>query len=368
MIIRKNIPLLPALCAAMAALGLTRPAVAASVHEAAPPAAHNVVFALAPGEDCADALQALIDANPQRAIHIPDGVYVLSHPVCTPASPSRAVALRLSDFAILRAAPDWAHTNAMVRLGGKNPANNAEHPCSVYGLYGGVVDGAGVADAISIESGRETRVQNVAIRNARVGIHVFWGANGGSADCDIRDIEMTGNSAPDSIGLLVEACDNTFSNFRIFKFRTGVRLRGAGNFLTNVHPLCWRDSGRAYPEETVGFYDTSANNCYSRCYSDQFSTAWLFGPRSNNAVLNGCCCYWYDSGIDVHHTALRCEGQFRALVDDFWAGFRDNCGTNAVLLVGEPGGHGVIRDIRLDESRLNSADERFREYFAGRIH
>lgn len=283
MIIRKNIPLLPALCAAMAALGLACPAVAASAHEAAQPAARNVVFAPAPGEDCADALQALIDA-------------------------------------------------------------------------------------ISIESGRETRVQNVAIRNARVGIHVFWGANGGSADCDIRDIEMTGNSAPDSIGLLVEACDNTFSNFRIFKFRTGVRLRGAGNFLTNVHPLCWRDSGRAYPEETVGFYDTSANNCYSRCYSDQFSTAWLFGPRSNNAVLNGCCCYWYDSGIDVHHTALRCEGQFRALVDDFWAGFRDNCGTNAVLLVGESGGHGVIRDIRLDESRLNSADERFREYFAGRIH
>lgn len=156
-------------------------------------AALDVVFAPAPGEDCADALQALIDANPQRAIHIPDGVYVLSHPVCTPASPSRAVALRLSDFAILRAAPDWAHTNAMVRLGGKNPANNFEHPCSVYGLYGGVVDGAGVADAISIESGRETRVQNVAIRNARVGIHVFWGANGGSADCDICDIRRHRN-------------------------------------------------------------------------------------------------------------------------------------------------------------------------------
>lgn len=327
-----------------------------------------IVFTPAPGEDCADALQALIDASPNRAIFIPDGVYVLSHPIATPADPAHAVSLRLSDFAILRAAPDWAHANAMVRLGGIHPANNNRHQCSAYGLYGGVIDGAGVAEAVSIESGRETRIQNIVVRNARIGIHVYKGANGGSADCDIRDVLMTGNNEPDSIGLLVEAHDNTFTNLRCVDFATGVKLRGSGNFLTNIHPLLSRVSNNRFFDLTVGFDDNSANNCYSRCYSDQFSTGWLFGAKSDNAVLDGCCAYWYDSDPGKRHTVVRCEGQFRALFDGLWAGFRNKEATNAVLLVGEPGGHGVIRDIRMREEHLNAQDDAWREYFEGRVH
>ena len=93
----------------------------------------------------------------------------------------------------------------MVRLGARAPANNNRAPGSVYGFYGGNLDGAGRATGIAIESGRETRVQNVAIKRCHVGIHVTKGANGGSADCDVRDIDMTGNNEPGSVGLLVEA-------------------------------------------------------------------------------------------------------------------------------------------------------------------
>ncbi len=63
---------------------------------AAMSAAQDVVFAPVRGEDAADALQALIDASPNRTIYIPDGEYVLSHPVATPADlrlPSRLLAL-----------------------------------------------------------------------------------------------------------------------------------------------------------------------------------------------------------------------------------------------------------------------------------
>ena len=350
---------------------------AAKAPPPAVPATHTAVaafvlatdYAAADGvTDAADSLQRCIDENPKRTICFPDGVYLLSHPICTPADPARTVSLRLSDFAILKAAPGWAHTNAMVRLGGIHPANNNRSPTSGYGLYGGVIDGAGVANAISIESGRETRVQNVNVCGARVGVHVLRGANSGSADCDIRDVDMTGNNAPDSIGLLVEAHDNSFTNIRCVDFATGVRLRGSGNFLANIHPLLSRVSNQRFFDDTVGFDDNSSNNSYLHCYSDQFSTGWLFGPKSDNADLDGCIAYWYDSDPGKRHTVLRCEGPFQALVDDLWAGFRDTKATNAVLLAGEEGGHGVIRDIRLVESLINAHDDRFRARLTGRIH
>ena len=318
--------------------------------------------------DAADALQRCIDENPHRTIYFPDGEYLLTHPIATPADPAKAVTLRLADFAFLKAAPDWQHTNAMVRLGARVPANNNRAPGSVYGFFGGNIDGAGVATGLSIESGRETRVQNVAIKRCHVGIHVMKGANGGSPDCDIRDIDMTGNNEPGSIGLLVEAHDNTFTNFRMTDFQTGVKLNGSGNLLTNLHPLLSRESNNKFFADTVGFHDNGDNNSYVRCYSDQFSTGWLFGQKSDNADLDGCICYWYDSDPGKRHTAMRCEGKFNALVDDFWAGFRNDKAVNAVLLVGEAGGHGVIRDLRTRENLHNAPDDVFREYFHGEIH
>ena len=303
-------------CAAAALLALVcepearaaeAPAPPTPATPAAPAAAAAFVLATdyAPADgvnDAADALQRCIDENPHRTIYLPDGEYLLSHPIATPADPARAVSLRLADFAFLVAAPDWAHESAMVRLGGIHPANNNRAPGSVWGLYGGNLDGAGRATGISIESGRETRVQNVAIKRYHVGIHVMKGANSGSADCDIRDIDMTDN------------------------------------------------------------------NSYVRCYSDQFSTGWLFGAKSDNADLDGCFVYWWDSNPGKRHTAMRCEGPFKALVDDLWAGFRDTKATNAVLLVGEAGGHGVIRDLRVREERLNAPEDAFRAHFTGRLH
>ena len=53
--------------------------------------------------DASDAIQALIDANPNRTLFFPDGVYRLTRPVCTPADPAKSVSLRLGDFAVFRA-------------------------------------------------------------------------------------------------------------------------------------------------------------------------------------------------------------------------------------------------------------------------
>ncbi|MGI5869169.1 MAG: sugar-binding protein [Kiritimatiellia bacterium] len=317
--------------------------------------------------DVAGALQSLIEANPNRTIFFPDGVYLLSKPIATPADPRRSVTLRLSDNAVLRAAPGWNSEFSMVRLGGIHPFNDNHRIGSQYGLFGGYIDGAGVAKGVSIESGRETRVQNVSIRNALVGLHVWKGANGGSADCDIRDVNITCNNAYDSVGLFVQAHDNSFMNMRIMNARVGVRLNGSGNLLTKIHPLANRAMFSFY-EDTVGFEDNAGNNGYDRCYADQFSTGWLFGAKCLPSDLDGCLSFWFDSTPGHPHTSLRSVGKFNAIVDDFWAGFRDGKATNAVLLIGEPGGEGIIRGVRTPVKHHNNPNDAFRQYLRGSVH
>ena len=132
--------------------------------------------------DVSDALQKIIDTNPNRTIYFPDGIYLISKPILTPASPSKSVALELSNYAIIKAADNWSSSEAMIRLGGKDPANDIKTPGSNYYLDGGVIDGSGIAKGISIDNGRETVVRNTAIKNVALGIHIKPGTNNGSSD------------------------------------------------------------------------------------------------------------------------------------------------------------------------------------------
>ena len=80
--------------------------------------------------DVADALQKVIDTHPNRTLYFPDGTYLLSKPIATPAEPTLSVDLQLSNYAVLKAAPGWTNTEAMVRLGGIHPANDIRTPGS----------------------------------------------------------------------------------------------------------------------------------------------------------------------------------------------------------------------------------------------
>ena len=88
--------------------------------------------------DVSDALQKVIDTHPNRTLYFPDGTYLLSKPITTPAEPTLSVDLQLSNYAILKAAPGWTNAEAMVRLGGIHPANNIRTPGSNYSFTGGI--------------------------------------------------------------------------------------------------------------------------------------------------------------------------------------------------------------------------------------
>ena len=329
-------------------------------------ASAELVFSPEGEGDVAAELQALIDASPNRTIHVPDGVYVLSRPVATPADPRRAVSLHLADFAVLKAAPDFPPREPLLRLGGIHPANDIRTPGSVYSLSGGVFDGSGVASGIFIESGRETRVRDVSMKNVAVGLRILRGANAGSSDCDIRDVDIVGNGADDSLGVWIEAYDNTLTNLRIADCRVGVRMRAGGNLLANVHPL--GNNNAAQFDGTIGFDDSAADNSYLRCYADHFSTGWRFRKGAGGTVMDGCICYWWAPTPGRRHTAIRCDGTFEAKATGMRIGFRDGSAVNTILAVGVPGGKGFIADPEVHGGLLNDPADAFRDYLRGSLH
>ncbi|MBO5762798.1 MAG: hypothetical protein J6R85_02915 [Lentisphaeria bacterium] len=290
--------------------------------------------------DVADAIQKVINENPNRTIYFPDGTYVLSKPILTPADPRRSVSLKLSDFAILKAAETWNSPEAMVRLGGSHPYNSISIPGSNYTFSGGIVDGSGVANGISIDSGRETVIRNTSIKHTKIGIHIKKGANNGSSDADIQQVNIYGTGSPDSIGLWVQGLDNTFTNMRICKVQTGVKLESGGNCLRNIHPLYsyTKTSDQDY-SSSIAFLDQHGSNWYDYCYSDQYATAFVTRSNAGN-IYSRCFCFWYTSRGGME-TAFRAEKKFNSSITDFRVGFRKDT-KNVLMEVKIPGGTGEL--------------------------
>ena len=274
------------------------------------------------GKEVSDILQKVIDENPNRTIYFPDGEYLISKSLLTPADPQKSVSLKLDDFAVIRATDNWAGDEAMIRLGGKDEANNITTPGSNYGIEGGIIDCRGIAKGISIDSGRETFIRNLSIKSAVVGIHVKYGANWGSSDADVFGVNITGNGTREALGLLVEGLDNTFTNMRIGHVFTGVELRSGGNALRNVHPL-YNIEPTSYPyyDECVGFKMIKGlTNWFENCYSDQFATG--FRTYNGGGYFTNCYSFWY-SGKENRHVAFESLEPFHGRISGFTVGGKD---------------------------------------------
>jgi hypothetical protein len=293
--------------------------------------------------DVSDALQKLINENPNRTLYFPDGTYLISKPIATPAEPTRSVDLRLSNYAKIKATPDWKHQSAMVCLGGIYAANNILTPGSNYSFTGGIIDGSGVANGISIDSGRETVVADVSMKGVVVGLHIKRGVNNGSSDADIRNVNIVGNNALNSIGVLIDGHDNTLSNMRIFSILKGVVINGNGNCLRDIHPLVSMKKEIDFYNKTVGFEINSRQNWLDFCYSDQFAIGFKFG-KNGGGILDKCFCFWYYSRPGMRHVGFSSHRQFNAQVKSPTVTFHNNGSTNCLIEVGRPGGVGFIRD------------------------
>lgn len=278
----------------------------------------------------------------------------------TPADPKKSVSLVLANFAVIRAGENWNDSEAMIRLGGIYPANDIYTCGSNYGLSGGIIDGAGRANGISIESGRETYIKNTSIKNTKIGIEIKHGANSGSSDSDIFGVNIVGTGDIDSRGVVVGGNDNTFTNMRMAKVFVGVELNSGGNMLRNIHPLYIygnEEADNAY-EKSVAFLDNCGDNNYDYCYSDQHATGFYIKGRGISIFDNCYSCFYSDKG--ALHRGFACDGEFNCIVTNYKAGFPKN---SILLSEGKSGGQGVFSDIYTREDFLS--DDTYKKYLRG---
>ncbi len=252
------------------------------------------------GEDLSVYLQDLIDKNPKRTIYFPDGVYTIARPLTTSAAGKGSTSIQLSDGATIKAAKgtEWKDVggDALICLGASAPANDIVSVGSYYTVIGGTLDGNGVTSGISIDSGRETVVRNICIKNAKVGISVKDGANGKSSDCDFEDITIIGQGKSGSVGVEVIGYDNTFSNIRIYNMKTGMHVTSGGNLIKNIYIFNDEDAflGKS---TTVGIY-SKENSRINLCHTVNCSVGFQFGAGS--AVWD-CTSTWTTSKITTQH-------------------------------------------------------------------
>lgn len=316
------------------------------------------------GEDVSDALQELILANPNRTIFFPDGEYLLSKPICTPANPIHAVSLKLATFAKLKAMDTWTEKEAVVRLGAAEPYNDIYTPGSNYYFEGGIIDGNGKANGISIDSGRETAIHHVSIKNTEIGIHIKWGANNRSSDADIHSVNVVGNNSKTSIGVLLEGHDNTVTNMRIASVHVGIQADSGGNIFRNLHPLYIYGGENAEDENfltSVAFMDRWNDNYYDICYSDQFCTAFSMQSSSRNVYTNSYI-MWYTSRGGVEN-AFKVNGKFNSVIRTPRVNFHNDT-TNALLSVTEKDGSGIIENPMINNEDFIT-DKTYKEYLTG---
>ena len=308
--------------------------------------------------DVTEELQKLIDDNPNRTIYFPDGCYLISKPLQTSADPKKSVALMLSNYAIIRAdKTKWnSSSRALIQLGALNSEVNSTLICGNWFLKGGILDGNDVASGVSVDGGREVVISGVAIKNTQIGIHVKRGVNGGSSDADISDVNILGNGDIDSIGILVDGMDNTFTNIRIGRTHVGVHIKNSGgNMLRNVHPLMWSEGY----ETSVGFIDEHGSNFYDYCYSDNYRVAYQIAG-GKISYYNNCFAYWYGSGLDM--TVFRSEGAFCSYVSVLRAGFHDQGKSACVLEETGENGAGEFGRVDIDGKELLSEDDAYYQY------
>lgn len=302
--------------------------------------------------DCSTAIEKLIAENPNRTLFFPDGTYLISRPVRTPAEPTLSVHLVLANYAVVKAMENWQPGNALIELGAIEEANDITTNGSNYGLYGGIIDGSDIANGVSIDGGRETRVENVSIKHTQIGLHIKHGANSGSSDADINNVNIVGNNKPNSIGVLVEGYDNTLSNMRIYGVNIGVDLRSGGNSLRNIHPL-YRFGKEQNYESSIGFLVGSGNNWFSFCYSDQLATGFKL-KKDARANLSDCFCYWYNGEVPFQ-TAIECEGQLQSIVAGFHVGY-SKASPKFTVLKAEKGGSGMLVNYVKPDIKLTDDD------------
>ena len=281
------------------------------------------------GKDLYTNLQTLIDLNPGRTLYFPDGEYQISHTLETTSKPEDTNSFYFSSGAVLKAHADWEEAGTpLIGLGAKEKVNTINVPGTNFHVMGGIFDGSGVADGITINAGRETLIKDVVVINTRYGIHIPNGTNGASSDADIDDVTVIGNGEYGSKGIYIVGLDNTVTDARISNVEIGIEVPN-GVFVGNCTV-----EGNPTMASSTGVLTHGADVWMSNCTVINCITAYAFdNPRG---YISQCTAKWtVDNG--KHHTAFKFGGHMHACIIACKAEFITGKTSNTFLSAGENG-------------------------------
>ena len=256
-------------------------------------------------KDMSVLIQKAVDENPGKTIYFPDGKYNLGKTVIIPSEEAKSVSFRLSNYATFGPSTSWDSTcTALVQYGTADDEKTQAADHTDY-IMGGIFDCNGTLTAIEINGGGRLFVNNVAIENAKIGIHLKPNA----AYNNLENINITGKNENATKGIFVEGTNNSLINMRIYRVLRGIHLTGGDNVLINIHPLfSGRNSANA-----IGFHDESTGNRYNICYSDQFMVGFKMSSHTRS-YYDSCYVYWW-SGVS-YQIGFLCEGEFNSVISD----------------------------------------------------
>lgn len=313
------------------------------------------------GADVSDAIQKLIDENPNRTLYFPDGVYLLSKPITTSADPTKTVSFKLGNFAHFKAMDTWeTRGEPLFKLGATDMAEGITNEGNHYSIEGGIFDGSDKADAIWVMNAGNVAIRYSSIKNTVVGIHVkAIDEEGNGPTVDVHNVNIVGCGTEDSLGVILDTNDNTLTNMRIASNLIAIKLTGSENFLRNLHPLFIFESALNNEEvyrKSVSFYDVGKRNFYDNCYNDQFATGFYFG-KDTASILDCCFNFWYSEKYAVHNSYV-CEGQFNCIIrySSSDVGHADKGTECNFLIVGEEGGKGTIDTVYYNPTKVSEND------------
>ncbi len=311
--------------------------------------------------DLAADIQKIIDDNPNRTIFFPDGTYIIGSTIKTSAASNKSVSILMSDFAKIKASSSFSYGKPMFSLGGlDSKANNISAAGSNYSFIGGILDCNSRAYGICLEAGRETLVRDISIKNAVIGIHIKYGVNNGSSDHDIEDVNIVGTGKNDSIGVLCEGCDNTFTNMRIGKVYVGVKVTANANIFRNIHPLYFESSfEESFFKNSCGFWDLGGYNWYDYCYSDQFAIGFKL-KDGVSSIFHNCQAFWW-TNAGGKQVFFEVDGKFNSVVTNGRADFKSNATYKSILDVKKDGGTGVFENLIMRRNAVVQ-NEIYRDY------
>ena len=320
-------------------------------------------------KDMTDDIQRLIDENPGRTIYFPDGIYTISKPLTTSADPEKAVSLKLSNFAQIKADSKWTRGEPLIKLGATDMKDGITNADNRYSVDGGVFDCSGLADGIWVMNAGTVDIRYSAIKSAVVGVWIKADENGNGPVVDVYSVSIVGNNTTESKGFLIDTDGNTLTNINPGNIYTGVEITGTQNVLRNVHPLyvyLGALNNDAIHAGSVAFKDFGECNIYDSCYSDQMATAFYLGENAA-PIIDGAFIFWYRATPTTPHRAIVCEGQFNAIVRSSHADFGHSLLSHEMtagavttecifLTVGAEDGKGVIDACHFDSRRVSASD------------